>query len=225
MRDDATTDEALRADLLRACYAFEDIYTAGKLLLAECWLERAYSELQPRVPAGQPAGGQWTGPGGATLVPAVLDGPQQYHVYLPDEEVDGGHTIRRHVLGLGQDDELIQRVIDGSWRTAAGVFGPYSEGAFYSVESANDFINRALEANTATVDAVASSGLPEATINLRFGYVTGREAHTNSEEDPYIRPTYSVRVVIRHDTRSPRGYRVFTAFPINLKPDGSEDIE
>jgi hypothetical protein len=31
----------------------------------------------------------------------------------------------------------------------------------------------------------------------------------------YIRDTHSVRVVIRHDTRSWRGYRVHTAFPVS----------
>jgi len=154
-----------------------------------------------------------------------LDGPQQYSVYLPDEEVDGGHTISGHVLGLNRDDDLIQRVIDGSWATMFEKETAYNEGAFYSVESANDIINRTLEANASTVDEVASGTLPKETLNMRFGSVTGREAHTNGEVDPFIRPTYSVRVIIRHDTRSPRGYRVFTAFPINLKPDGSEDTQ
>jgi hypothetical protein len=53
-------------------------------------------------------------------------------------------------------------------------------------------------------------------IEKRFGYVTGKEAfRANSDDDPYIRDTYGVRVVLRHDLRSDRGYRVYTAFPIN----------
>ena len=50
----------------------------------------------------------------------------------------------------------------------------------------------------------------------RFGYVTGKEAfRSNADADPYIRNTYGVRVVIRHDLRSERGYRVYTSFPVN----------
>jgi len=185
--------------------------------------EGKFNPAQPRVPKDTgPGGGQWVGPGGATLVPATLDGPRQYQVYLPEEEVDGGHTIRDHVLGPNLDNDLVQRVIDGSWETSYTKSGPYNEGAFYSRESANDFINRVLEANSTTVDLVANGALSEKAVNKRFNTVTGREAHTNGEVDPFIRPTFSVRLVIRHDTRSPRGYRVFTAFPINLNPDGSE---
>jgi hypothetical protein len=65
-------------------------------------------------------------------------------------------------------------------------------------------------------DYEAADKIPEATLQHRFGSVTGKEAfRPNGDSDPYIRDTYGVRVVIRPDTRSWRGYRVHTAFPVN----------
>jgi hypothetical protein len=46
--------------------------------------------------------------------------------------------------------------------------------------------------------------------------VTGKEAFRSSADaDPYIRDTYGVRMIIRNDLRAERGYRVYTAFPVN----------
>jgi hypothetical protein len=42
-----------------------------------------------------------------------------------------------------------------------------------------------------------------------------RCAHPGYETDPYIRDTYGVRVIIKNDSRSSRGYSVRTAFPVN----------
>ncbi|KAB2910829.1 MAG: hypothetical protein F9K29_24055 [Hyphomicrobiaceae bacterium] len=92
-------------------------------------------------------------------------------------------------------------------------------GTFLSLESANDFVNRTLEENQAIVDRVASGRQDEAVINRRFGYVTGREAfRPDADSEPYMRNTYEVRVLIRHDPRLQRGYRVHTAFPMNRDP-------
>ena len=91
-----------------------------------------------------------------------------------------------------------------------------AEGSFRSREEANDLVNQVLKRNTDKVDEVAAGKLRDATLQHRFGFVTGKEAfRPNGDSDPYIRDTYSVRVVIRHDTRSWRGYRVHTAFPVN----------
>jgi hypothetical protein len=91
-----------------------------------------------------------------------------------------------------------------------------AEGTFRSREEANDLVNQVLKRNTDTVDQVAAGKLKDATLQERFGFVTGREAfRPNGDSDPYIRDTYSVRVVIKHDKRSWRGYRVRTAFPVN----------
>ena len=50
---------------------------------------------------------------------------------------------------------------------------------------------------------------------MRFACCALRTYRPNGDSDPYIRDTDSVRVVIRHDPRSWRGYRVHTAYPVN----------
>jgi hypothetical protein len=66
------------------------------------------------------------------------------------------------------------------------------------------------------VDDLAAGKIDGATLQHRFGFVTGKEAYRpNGDSEPYIRDTDSVRVVIRHDPRSWRGYRVHTAYPVN----------
>ena len=70
--------------------------------------------------------------------------------------------------------------------------------------------------NKDEVDQVAAGKKRDATLQERFEFVTGKEAfRPNGDSEPYIRDTCSVRVVIRHDTRSWRGYRVHTAYPVN----------
>jgi Phage portal protein/Bacterial CdiA-CT RNAse A domain len=176
---------------------------------------------QQRVPAGQPGGGQWGGEDGGGDLPnahLVQDGnPRQYSVNLSEEEVDGGHTIRDHVRK--SDEYLLGEVRRVRWALGPFVGGRKQEGSFLSLEAANDFVNQVLQGNQALVDRVANGEVETATLNRRFGYITGKEAYRASgNEEPYIRPTYGVRVVIRHDQRSPRGYRVFTAFPRNELP-------
>lgn len=96
-----------------------------------------------------------------------------------------------------------------------------AQGSFDARESANNFVNRILEDNKAAVDLVAQGKQPEETINQRFGFVTGKEAvWTNPQGAPYMRKTFAVRVIIVHDPRLPKGYRVKTAFPINDRPTG-----
>ena len=239
-------------------------------------LEEKYSPSQPRVPAGNPRGGQWTdrsGGQGTVAGPspdigqsqdadltepmgnvdigdvsgssevsdlfqikpskprtdaanlsdpivkiAASDNPRFYTPVLEEEDDNGGHTLRRHTERT--DSSLIdwlnakwQRVQTGNLEITEY---PEAEGTFRSREEANDLVNQVLKRNTDTVDQVAAGKLKDATLQERFGFVTGREAYRpNGDSDPYIRDTYSVRVVIRHDTRSWRGYRVRTAFPVN----------
>ena len=98
--------------------------------------------------------------------------------------------------------------------------GADAQGSFLSLEAANDFTNRILQKNQTRVDAVASGATDEAWLPERFGYPTGKEAfHASADEPVYIRPTYYVGVLIRHDATSPRGYRVHTAYPLNKRPD------
>jgi Bacterial CdiA-CT RNAse A domain len=238
--------------------------------------EAKYSPSQPRVPAGNPRGGQWTDRGGgqgtvanpsqdtgqgtaASLAQpmgnvgigdvsgsselgdlfrikpdepradtanrsdsivkiAASDDPRFYTPVLREEDDNGGHTLRRH--SERSDSSLIDW-LNAKWkRIQAGNLEiteyPVAEGSFRSPEEANDLVNQVLKHNTDTVDQVAAGKLDDATLQHRFGFITGKEAYRpNGDSDPYIRDTYSVRVRIRHDTRLWRGYRVHTAFPVN----------
>jgi len=197
-------------------------------------LERRYSPDQPRVPAGIFGAGRWTDGGGgdwngsndspdsSSVAPRVRtaqnESRDRYVVKLKDEE-SYGHTIERHVGK--SDDELLARIEKGRHRTTLGPLGSIVDyrptvGSFDSKESANDFVNRVLEANKELVDAVADGKLPEAKLERIFGYRTGREAYLASGiSSPVIRPTFAVRVVIHGDSKAEKGYRVLTAFPIN----------
>jgi hypothetical protein len=150
---------------------------------------------------------------------AAADDPRFYTPDLAEEDnVFGGHTLSRH---NDRSDSSLIDWLNSKWtRVQTGNLEiteyPIAEGTFRSREEANDLVNQVLKRNTDTVDQVAAGKLEWAKLEERFGFVTGREAYRpNGDSDPYIRPTYSVRVVIRHDTRSWRGYRVQTAFPVN----------
>lgn len=183
---------------------------------------RAYHAEQPRVPAGNPNGGQWTDgdagdgydPGDeARLVHVSDEVDRRYTVLLSEEEARGGHTLRNHV---GRTDEQMLFRVQSSKRTfPIIIYGFRRDGSFESSETANDFVNRTIERNASEVDDVATGKEPEAFITSRFGSKTGREAYTAGRLDPYMRTTYGVGVLIRHDPRSPRGYRVHTAYPRN----------
>ncbi|MEZ5785262.1 MAG: RNase A-like domain-containing protein [Xanthobacteraceae bacterium] len=197
-----------------------------------------FDPAQPRVPAGNPDGGRWTDSGGAGdggagggNVPRVIsdatpdndwkpgaryakDRSRRYSVILEDEEARGGHVISKHV---GKTDDDLLKVLHKNYYVGITTYNfQDAEGAFTDVRSANDFVNRTLKENQATVDLVASGQADKAMIEHRFGYPTGREAYrANVDSEPYIRSTYAVRVIILHDSRSEKGYSVFTAFPIN----------
>jgi len=181
---------------------------------------RKYREDQPRVPAGQSGGGQWTdGAGGSGTADgsvrlAQADGPAKYSVNLREEDARGGHGFRDHV---GKSDAELKEVVENSViRTGFITIQKDAQGSFLSAEAANDLTNQILQMNTERVDAVASGVKDEEWLAERFGYVTGKEAyHANPSEPVYIRPTYAAGILIRHDPRSPRGYTVFTAYPVN----------
>ncbi len=199
-------------------------------------LERRYRPDQPRVPAGNSGAGQWTsdGVGGGSdwngsndsadssaVAPrfrtAQNENRDRYIVKLNDEE-DYGHTIERHVGK--SNDELLAAIEKERTTTRTAVvrvvrYQP-ALGSFDSKESANDFVNRVLEANKDLVDAVAEGKLPGATLERIFGYRTGREAYLASGiSDPVIRPTFGVRVIIHGDRKADKGYKVRSAFPMN----------
>ncbi|MBS0233749.1 MAG: phage portal protein [Proteobacteria bacterium] len=179
-----------------------------------------YREDQPRVPAGQSGDGQWTDEGGGGIRVAQVASDNRYSVDLASQDKAlGGHTVRDHVNKA--DEELLDVVRRDRFDGWTITIARQAEGTFVSEESANDLVNRTLESYPDRVDAVASGSEDEAVLNKRFGYVTGKEAYRpDADAEPYIRPTYAVRVVIQTDKRSEKGYRVFTAFPINEKPAG-----
>jgi hypothetical protein len=202
---------------------------AGAALLGA--QEMHYRPDQPRVPAGGPEGGQWTSGGGGGTAPSDQAGdddrvtlvadnrdPRRYTVDLYEEE-GYGHTLRDHVAKT--EDELLAAIESERTevRTPFGLIVNYKPaiGSFDSRESANDFVNRTLEANTSLVDEGADGKLEYAKLEKIFGYRTGKEAYLKSGiSTPIVQWTHGVRVVIHADANSARGYRVRTAFPINL---------
>jgi hypothetical protein len=171
------------------------------------------------VPAGSGReSGQWTGgSGGAEQADAsvVLVADNDYRppfVNLNDEE-RYGHTVRDHVNKT--DTELLSET--GYWSVPGGQMLHAQEGSFDNMGQASDLVNQTLARNADVVREVASGAEPNATINQRFGFVTGREAYQppGEENKPYVRPTYEVRVYIVHDAGAASGFRVRTAFPRN----------
>jgi hypothetical protein len=253
-QEQAAADEA-KARALAEQDEFEREVLALRHELAKLRLEyelrrfqQKYSPDQPRVPAGNSDGGQWTrggesgggdgaghdagGNDGQVLSDVTPDSiipgaqyaenatPRKYSVVLADEEAPKGigHAISRHV---GKSDDELMNIVRTDWtRRTIGRFEitdfRLAHGSFPSIESANDFVNRTLEDNREKVDEVASGRKDAETLDKRFGYPTGREAiRPTGDSQPYLRDTYGARVIINHDPRIERGYRVRTAFPIN----------
>lgn len=157
--------------------------------------------------------GRWTDTGAGTRV-AQAGGAERYRVSLPQEEARGGHAIRTHV---GKSDaELYKDLRALTLRGFVNDTGMAAQGTFESLESANDFVNRVLEAHPDQVDRVVTGVSEDAWLEMRFGYPTGHEAFRPSIDEPsYMRPTYDVGVLIERDRRSPRGYTIITAYPKN----------
>lgn len=83
-----------------------------------------------------------------------------------------------------------------------------------SIEDADNFTNRVLEENPNGVADVVLGKSENAEFFKRFGYEAGKEAfRPNVDAEPYIRSTFAVVVRIQRDTRSRKGFRVFTSYP------------
>ena len=145
-------------------------------------------------------------------------GTSKYSVDLQaEEQLWGGHTVRDHV---GKSpDELIAEAKGTLVDYPAGggfIVSTYiPAGSYPSLEVANDFVNRLLQSHTDKVDLVAGGQLDEAWIEDRIGYPTGAEALLDAQRHFTTRSTYNAGVLIVHDGRVPRGYRVKTAYPKN----------
>jgi Bacterial CdiA-CT RNAse A domain len=201
---------------------------------ADC-RKAGFDPNQPRVPAGNPDGGQWTDGGGSVggiNDARILSDATPDNEWKPSARYAQNETGRRSSVIL-EDEPRFQHIKEHFERNDADLlnqlrknyyrgltlygFQP-AEGSFTDVRSANDLINQTLQANSALVDRVAAGEVLEETLEHRFGYRTGKEAfRPDVDADPNIRSTYGVRVVIRHDPQRRNGYRLITAFPINKR--------
>lgn len=200
-------------------------------------LELRYSPDQPRAPAGSPDGGQWTSGGGGgssgsssddvalnidrypgrTVDPKITRVQDRgYDIDLIEDEGDlhRGHTIRDHV---GKNDE---NLTERSHRNRVRV-GPYGFwkpriGTFHSLATANKLVNSTLSQNQNLVEDVVSGKRVDAVLEAWFKTPTGKEAYAPKfNSSVVIRETFGVRVLIKRDSKSRKGFRIFTAFPIN----------
>ena len=137
----------------------------------------------------------------------------------PSRERNGGHTIERHVAK--SEDYLIRR--SEATRFAVGRFDRWQAfGSFASLQSAGKLVNSTIADNQEIVRQVVASedkgGLPEAEVEKVFDQPTGYKSYAPSGGAKFkIRPTYSVKVIIRHDENMKGGYRVVTSFPFNSR--------
>jgi hypothetical protein len=76
-------------------------------------------------------------------------------------------------------------------------------------------VNAVLSKNPEPVSLVAAGDERRITLNARFGAITGTEAYLRTlHSQPIIRATFGVRVVLIHDPRAEKGFRVQSAFPV-----------
>ena len=134
-----------------------------------------------------------------------------------EERIWGGHAVKDHV-GKSPDELIAEQESNRQEiPVEGGVISIYrqSESTYPSWEAANDFVNRLLQAHTEEADLVASGQWDYQWIEDRIGYPTGIEATPDADGRLIIRKTYNAGVLIVHDSRVPRGYRVKTAYPTN----------
>ena len=182
-------------------------------------LKAGFDPNQPRVPAGNPRGGQWTEAGPAALGEDETELAQGeplrgYRIDLGQEEARGGHTIAEHVgKSPGYLTDRVRReaarIMD-----RGDLFSGLSIGSFTSLQSATRLVNATLSRNPAEVGSVASGAQRADIVSARFQTVTGYEAYLPTyHAEPFMRETYSVDVFIIHDPRTAYGFRVQSAFP------------
>lgn len=175
---------------------------------------------QPRVPRGDPDGGQWTLVGGRDGLPI----PRRL-VDLHVHESIGGHAIRDHV---GKSvSYLVRRLFEKQADDGYRSYFIQIAGSFPSVEAANKLVNSTLSQSWDSVEAVKSNKYGGGAIIYKiFPSKTGIEAYLpvslperiynmRPSAEPEIRDTYGVKVVIKFNPNSPDGFSVITAFPFN----------
>jgi hypothetical protein len=172
-------------------------------LLKLKWRARKYSPDQPRVPEGNPDGGQWTRV-------AANDRSTGYPVDLNEN----AHVLAEHVKSRDYVLERAREIAERA-RRLGDMFEGLRIGSFSSLEAANKLVNSTLAQNQTVVDQVAQGAVRRDEVEARFGSPTGYEAYVRTTHaQPELRDTYGVRVVIGHDPFAARGYRIITAYPI-----------
>jgi hypothetical protein len=115
-----------------------------------------------------------------------------------------------------KDPAAVARDESGTVEPADFVVGKRM-GSFTDYDAANQLVNATLLRNRERVDRLVEGKSSKDELDATFDSPTGKEAFAPDElADPQSRQTYSVRVVIVADHRTPRGYRVHTAFPRNF---------
>jgi len=172
----------------------------GRIAELEAWTREAQEHLA-RLREPEPPGGLAAESPGET--PAEPAGEACYRIDIRQEDRLGGHTYERHVE---KDwDYLKGRVAFEGVRAA---------GSFRSVDEANELINETLNDNLDAVGSVVKGVRSMEEIDKDFDSSTGYEAFPMARRGPIaMRETYWVRVRIVRDSRSPKGFRVITAFP------------
>ena len=136
---------------------------------------------QPRVPSGNPDGGQWTEAG--STGDGRTQGTVDHSETKPDPDLHlvqgtSDRLLNRHILQehVGKtDEELKSRIRAGQIRTLFATRVMDRNGSFDSTESARDFISQTIANNPSDLAQVASGQLDGKFLTWRFGYQTGRK--------------------------------------------------
>ena len=169
--------------------------------------------------------GQKPGSGndGQVRVAQAQGGLSAYPVDILEEDTLGGHTYERHI---GKAEEYLKARIRGSFKGVPeiGGYGEKRAGSFTSLEAANKLVSSVIAEpqNQQKLRSFVAKDffflLPE--LNLYpaspFSAPTGYEAYApNDRAAPVMRSTNSVQIRIFRTDKSPKGYFIDSAFPIN----------
>lgn len=203
------------------------------LKLKFCILKSGYDQNQPRVPAGNPDGGQWSANGNSSS--GRSSNSNAFNGYRLEQDEGRSyargsarsHTIKRHVgksksylkTRVQSQQKLFK--IGGNIPKIGKIVRKLSKirnfraGSFTSLAAANRLVRSTLAQNSQLLEDFASgkTARVRVTISKRFSSPTGYEAYSRGLQKPRIRTTFGLTVVLVYDASAPKKYRVLTAFP------------
>ena len=144
-----------------------------------------------------------------------------YPISILEEDALGGHTYAEHVK---KSENYLKERITGSRVNVPYIFGAGLKraGSFPSLEVADKLTNSVISdpENAAKIEKFVRGDLlfmlPELNLFRTFGSPTGIEAYSPNENvAPIMRTTNGVQVRLIRTSKSPKGYYVNSAFPIN----------